>query len=201
MTDGSKIHRLMVRCFGESSGERSHKWLRDLTGKCHVADLNEHERQEVYKKLQSISSRWTPVRKEVWMKVEKGRKNNLAAEIIQAQEKLITDACQVILSELKTAYPNVNLRLRTSRTEDQNYIIICFIGSDSRSLASLLKLDTCSYLKCLDNLQHIKKCIRQLLSMSRPHFIYQLRAKYSHVSEEEADRLWRAAHAQSSLSV
>lgn len=66
METGHLIHTLLKRRFGHESGKASHLWIRRQTGKCHVAELSERERNKVIRRLK-CSNR---VRDSIWHKLE-----------------------------------------------------------------------------------------------------------------------------------
>ena len=63
------LHILMKKHFGDVANEKSHSWLRGLTGKCHVSDCSDSEVKRAVRKLASKVRHWPKVRPGTWAKL------------------------------------------------------------------------------------------------------------------------------------
>ena len=70
MSPKHRLHRLMLRYFGSVANETSHRWLRSITGKCHVSDCNDQEVREAVRILSARVRLYPRVRDSVWRKLE-----------------------------------------------------------------------------------------------------------------------------------
>jgi hypothetical protein len=63
------LHRMMEQRFGVKTNKRTHSWLRDVTGKCHVSECTEQQLQKAIRRLRHVKV----VRSSVWHRLETDR--------------------------------------------------------------------------------------------------------------------------------